>query len=64
MKGKTITDAHNAGDFGLFLVGTAPEYALTKEELANYKTDEPIILPVKLLEKVGLFDLIKEQYNL
>ncbi|WP_313757722.1 hypothetical protein [Tissierella sp.] len=51
MKGKTITYSHNAGDFGLFLVGTAPEYALTEEGLATYKTDEPIILPVKLLEK-------------
>jgi len=34
-----MPDSHNAGDFGSFLIGAPHEYALTKEELNQYKTD-------------------------
>jgi formamidase len=34
-----MPDSHNAGDFGFFLIGAPHEYALTKEELMQYKTD-------------------------
>ncbi|MEH2510412.1 formamidase [Nitrobacteraceae bacterium AZCC 1564] len=36
---KAMPDAHNAGDFGAFLVGAPHIYALTAEELALHKTD-------------------------
>jgi Acetamidase/Formamidase family len=32
-----IPDSHNAGDFGSFLIGAPHDYALTKEELMEYK---------------------------
>jgi acetamidase/formamidase len=35
----TLPDAHNAGDFGSFLVGAPHEYAITAEELAEHRTD-------------------------
>ncbi len=34
-----MPDSHNAGDFGQFLVGAPHEYALTKEELEEARTD-------------------------
>jgi formamidase len=34
-----IPDSHNAGDFGAFLIGAPHAYALTVEELNQYKTD-------------------------
>lgn len=34
-----IPDSHNAGDFGFFLIGAPHEYALTKEQLDQAKTD-------------------------
>ncbi|WP_411504420.1 acetamidase/formamidase family protein [Brevibacillus centrosporus] len=34
-----IPDSHNAGDFGAFLVGAPHEYAMTKEQLDQHKTD-------------------------
>lgn len=34
-----MPDSHNAGDFGSFLIGAPHEYALTKEQLMEYKTD-------------------------
>ncbi|CAM3221055.1 acetamidase/formamidase family protein [Brevibacillus invocatus] len=34
-----MPDSHNAGDFGSFLIDAPHEYALTKEQLMEYKTD-------------------------
>jgi len=34
-----MPDSHNAGDFGSFLIGAPHEYALTREQLNEYKTD-------------------------
>jgi formamidase len=34
-----IPDSHNAGDFGVFLIGAPHEYALTSEELNQHRTD-------------------------
>lgn len=36
---RPIPDSHNAGDFGFFLIGAPHEYAVTKEELNQAKTD-------------------------
>ena len=36
---KTIPDSHNAGDFGASLVGASHQYALTREELDECRTD-------------------------
>lgn len=36
--GIAMPDSHNAGDFGLSLIGAAHDYALTKEQLSN-RTD-------------------------
>lgn len=36
---KAMPDSHNAGDFGSFLVDAPHDFALTKEELVEHKTD-------------------------
>src|SRR5215203_4272448 len=35
----TIPDSHNAGDFGAFLVGAPPRFALYAQELQRHKSD-------------------------
>lgn len=34
-----MPDSHNAGDFGVFLVGAPHAYGITEEQLAQHKTD-------------------------
>ncbi|MCF8563360.1 acetamidase/formamidase family protein [Alicyclobacillus tolerans] len=36
---RAIPDSHNAGDFGFFLIGAPHDYALTKEQLNEARTD-------------------------
>jgi formamidase len=36
---RDMPDAHNAGDFGSFLIGAHHKYAMTEQELAEHRTD-------------------------